>query len=138
MTDNIDSTLKNSGNVEYIFRANVTRYATLMSYFLHLLLLVLGTLVFVPEGKVANVTVCIMLVTPLALFLPFVVIRHLRAHAWLGFLIMAYFFIATISVFDERYGLIVRIEFANSIFLFLASMMFTRYEQRRLGISITR
>jgi uncharacterized membrane protein len=125
-------------NNEYTFKANVTRYLCLLTFLLQIVILALGTLVFVPEGKEANLTVCLLLVIPLLLFSPFIILRHLKAHAWLGFLTMGYFFIATMSVFDARYGLIVQIEFFNSILLFTSSMMFTRYEQRRLGISITR
>jgi uncharacterized membrane protein len=112
--------------------------AVLASLLLQIVLLSLGTLWFLPEGKTANLTVCLVLTLPLAAFVPFIVKRNIRAAAWLSYFIMLYFTMATLNVFDPRYGVLAQLELSNSILLFIFSMMFTRYEQRRLGISITR
>jgi len=61
----------------------------------------------------------------------------LKVHAWLSFLSMFYFILAVLNVFDPRYGAIAQLELASTVLLFILSMMYTRYEQRRLGITIT-
>lgn len=124
--------------MNYLFKANLAHKAVFVSYLLQIFLLVGMTLIWVPEGKTANLTVCIILLTPLLPFFPFLLKRSLHAHVWLCFLSLLYFMLAVPSAFDPRYGWIGHAELANIMFLFIATMCFTRWEQRQLGISITR
>lgn len=121
----------------YTPKAQLMHKASTVSLVAHIIMLMLGTLVILPDGKQANPVVCAMLTLPLLAFLPFVVKRSIRAHAWLMFMTLFYF-LRTVNVFDPNYGVLAQLEFANIILLFIFTMMFTRYEQRRLGISITR
>lgn len=125
-------------NVEYRFKATAYRVASLAFLLVHIVLLLLQTLLITPEGKEANLTVAVLLVAPLILFMPWILVRNLRAHAWLCFASLWFFMLAVPSAFDPRYGFLAQWEFANSVLLFLSTMLFVRYEQRRLGISITR
>ena len=124
--------------MNYTIKANIGHVAVLLSYFLQIVLLLLMTLVFVPEGKQPNLTVGLILVLPLLPFMPFLIKRSIRAHVWLCYLSLFYFMLAVPSGMDPRYGLIGRIELVNIIFLFVICMCFVRWEQRRLGISVTR
>lgn len=125
-------------NPEYQFKAMAYRYASLVFLLLHTALLLAQTLWITPTGKEPNLTVAILLIAPLVLFLPWIVLRNLRAHAWLSFTSLWFFMLAVPSAFDPRYGFLAQWEFANSVLLFVSTMMFVRCEQRRLGISITR
>lgn len=124
--------------MNYTLKANIGWLLTLASYLLEIVLLVLMTMVWVPQGKQANLTVCLVLVLPLLPFLPFLLKRSIRAHVWLCFLCLFYLLLAIPSGFDPRYGVLGRVELANVIVLFVISMCFVRWEQRRLGISVTR
>lgn len=125
-------------NPEYQFKASAYRYASLAFLLLHIALLLAQTLWITPEGKEPNLTVGLILIAPLVLFLPWILLRNLRAHAWLSFTSLWFFMLAVPTVLDTRYGVLAQLEFANSILLFVVTMMFVRCEQRRLGISITR
>ena len=121
----------------YIVKAKVGWLLCLFSYFFEIMLLVLMFLVIVPEGKTANLTVFILYTLPLIPFAPYLLKRGIRAHVWLCFLSLFYFMFAVPSAIDPRYGLLGRIELCNTILLFVATLCFSRWEQRRLGITIT-
>lgn len=123
--------------MQYTFKANLAHKAVIVSYLLEIFLLIAITMIWVPEGKTANLTVCLILITPLLPFLPFLLKRSLHANVWLCFLSLLYFMLAVPSAFDPRYGVLGHLELGNIMFLFIATMCFTRWEQRRLGISIT-
>lgn len=122
----------------YTAKANLFRYLSLFSLIVHIVLQWLGAMVFVPQTKAPNLTIAVIFSVPLLLFLPFIIRRHLRAHAWLSFTTLFYFMMVVPSVLDPRYSWVAQAEFGNIIFLFCATMWFVRCEQRRLGISITR
>ncbi len=129
--------MKATVNIEYAFKAEVTRWLCFISYLTQLVLLFLLTHILLPEGKAANTTVFLILAIPLLPFLPFLALRSIKAHAWLMFTSLFYFVLVVDDVLDPKYGVIAQLELANIIILFCSSMMFTRYEQRRLGITIT-
>ena len=125
-------------NVEYALKAELTRWLCLLSFAVELLLLFLLTHIFLPEGKESNSIVFLVLALPLFAFTPFLIKRNIKAHAWLMFTSLFYFSLVVLNIFDPNYhALLARIEFGNIIILFCTSMLFTRYEQRRLGITIT-
>lgn len=129
--------MKTTLNPEYALKAELTRWICLVSYIAQIVLLFLVTHIILPEGKTANTTVFLILALPLVPFLPFLIARNIKAHAWLMFSTLFYFTLVVVNVFDPNYGFIAQLELGNIIILFCTSMMFTRYEQRRLGITIT-
>ena len=129
--------MKATVNPEYVLKANITRWLCLTSYLVQIILLYLVTHVFLPEDKTANTVVFAVLALPLLPFFPFIILRNIKAHAWLMFSTLFYFTLVAVNVFDPNYGFISQLELGNIIILFCTSMMFTRYEQRRLGITIT-
>ena len=129
--------MKATVNIEYALKAELTRWICFSSYIIQLVLLYLATHVFMPEGKTANSVVFLILIAPLVPFLPWIIFRNIKAHAWLMFTCLFYFAMVVPNFFDPRYGFMGRLEMANIIILFCTSMLFTRYEQRRLGITIT-
>ncbi len=130
--------MKATVNVEYDLKATIARWTCLISYIVEVSLLFLLTHIFLPEGKESNTVVFMVLALPLMAFFPFLIKRHIKAHAWLMFTTLFYFSLVVLNIFDPNYpALLARIEFGNIILLFCSSMFFTRYEQRRLGITIT-
>lgn len=124
--------------MDYTARANFAYKICVLGLLLEIALLFAMTLIWLPEGKQANWTVALILTLPLIAFLPWVFKRSLSAFAYLAFLMLWYVFLAVPSAMDARYGFLGRIELANVIMLFTVCLLFVRYEQRRLGISITR
>lgn len=124
--------------MEYTVKAHWAHKAVLAFTLFEVLLLIAITMIWPPEGKQANLTVCLVLVLPLVAFIPFLVKRSIRAVAYLSFLSLFYFVLAVPNAMDPRYGLLAHLALANIVLLFIFSMLFTRWEQRRLGITITR
>ena len=124
-------------NPEYALKADITYGLTLAVLLVEIVLLYLVTHVFLPEGKTENSAIFLVNALPLLIFSPFLALRNIKAYAWLSFLTMFYFTIAVMNTFDPRYGVISQLELGAIVLLFILSMMFTRYEQRRLGITIT-
>ena len=124
-------------NPAYAVKADISYVLTIISVAVELLLLYLVTHTFLPEGKNANTVIFWVNAIPLLVFLPLLLIRNIKAFAWLSFLIMLYFIIAVMNAFDPRYGVVSQLELATVCLIFIFSMLFTRYEQRRLGITIT-
>lgn len=124
-------------NIEYQAKAQLMRKASVVLLISQIVFFFLKTTVLLPEGKTPNLIVFLVFSAPLIGFLPFVIKRNLKAHAWLCYLSLLYFIPFSMNVFDPRFGVIAQLELANIILLFLATMMFTRYEQRRLDITIT-
>ena len=124
-------------NPAYAVKADISYVLTIISVAVELLLLYLVTHTFLPEGKNANTVIFWVNAIPLLVFLPLLLIRNIKAFAWLSFLIMLYFIIAVMNAFDPRYGVVSQLELATVCLIFIFSMLFIRYEQRRLGITIT-
>lgn len=124
--------------MEYTIKAHWAYKAVILFTLLEIILLIAITLVWPPEGKQANLTVGLVLVLPLVAFMPFLLKRSIRAVAYLSFLTLFYFLLAVPSAMDPRYNVLAQLELGNIVLLFMFSMLFTRWEQRRLGITITR
>lgn len=122
----------------YTVKARYAWYLVLVSYCTEIALLLLMTGVYPPEGKAPNLIIGMLLAAPLLPFAPFLLRRGIRAHVLLCFFSLFYFFLAVPSGMDPRYGWLARIEVANTFLLFVSTMSFARFEQRRLGISVTR
>ncbi len=121
----------------YIARAQFGWVVSVISLVLEIILLVLIFWLMPPEGKESTPEFLIITIPPLVMFLPFLLKRSIHAHVWLCFLSLFYFAAAVGSGLDLRYGFIGRLELVNTIVLFVITMCFARWEQRRLGITIT-
>lgn len=123
----------------YAKKADIAYRAVLAGYLLQYLLIVVSTLWLVPTHKQPSITICIMSMLPLLILLPWILRRSIRAHIWLCFLMLGYFLPAVQHAFmHEQYGWLPLIEIANAVCLYVAAMLFARWEQRRLQISVTR
>ena len=124
-------------NPAYEVKANLAWLLTSLLFIVEILLLFLITNVSPPQGKEANMVVFAVLALPLIPFFPYLIVRNIKAHAWLCFVLMFYFILVVDDVLDPRYGILAQLELATICLLFISTMLFTRYEQRRLGITIT-
>ena len=129
--------MKSTVNIEYQAKANLTHKLCFISYVAEIIILFLLTHVLYPAGKSPNTVVFCILAIPLLPFFPFLIKRNIKAHAWLMFMTLFYFVLVVDDVLDPRYGFIAQLELANIFILFCSSMLFTRYEQKRLDITIT-
>lgn len=120
------------------FKSQIAFFGTWLFYLAEILLLIAMTMIWPPQGKDANLTVCLILVLPLLPFFPFLYKRSIRAFIVLCYFSLFYLAFAVPSAIDPRYGVLGQIEFALTGLLCASSMMFARWEQKRLGISVTR
>lgn len=120
------------------FKAKLAFYTAFGCYIAEIAILIAMTLFWTPEGKEPNLTVCLILVLPLLPFFPYLFKRSIRAFIALCFASLFYLAFAVPSALDPRYGLLGQLEFAVVSMLCVSSMMFARWEQKRLGISVTR
>lgn len=120
------------------FKAKLAFYTAFGCYIAEIFILIAMTMVWPPEGKETNLTVCLIFVLPLLPFFPFLAKRSIRAFVALCYASLFYLAFAVPSALDPRYGLLGQLEFAAIGLLCASSMMFARWEQKRLGISITR
>ena len=125
--------------INYEQKANIAYKASLLGYGLQYILILLSTLWLVPTHKEPNVVVCVLSMVPLLIILPWIIKRNIRAHIWLCFLMLGYFLPAVQHAFlFEYYGWLPFVEVVNTVYLFIVAMMFSRWEQRRYQISVTR
>lgn len=119
-------------------KAKLAFYTAFSCYIAEILILITMTLLWTPEGKAPNLTVCLIFVLPLLPFFPYLLKRNIKAFITLCFASLFYLAFAVPSALDPRYGLLGQLEFAATGLLCASSMMFARWEQKRLGISVTR
>lgn len=113
--------------------------ASMVAVVVQIILIVLSTMVVVPEHKSPNITICVLLLLPLLIILPWLLWRNIRAHIWLCFLMLGYFMPSVQSAFLwQQYGFLPFVEIANEVYAFIVAMMFARWEQKRYQISVTR
>lgn len=108
-------------------------------FFTQLLLNMVSTTWIVPTHKSPAPLIGLLASLPLFMLLPWLLKRNIRAFVGLCFLQLAYFIPATFHIFMfKQYGWMPFVETTNIIVLFVLAMMFARWEQKRLGISVTR
>ncbi|WP_261844740.1 DUF2069 domain-containing protein [Aliamphritea ceti] len=110
---------------------NISRAATLLSYFGLILFLTAWYLIISPPPTANPYIIWAFQVIPLALFYPVIMKRNLRGHIWLCFFVSIYFMhavqIAMSSGPNSLLGLIETLLVAS---LFTAAMMFTRWQSK--------
>ena len=132
------STISTSSN-SFARKADISFKVSMAAYFLQCALVVLFTLVILPTHKAANPVMCVLQLLPLLMLLPWLLKRSIRAHIWLCFIILGYFMTSVLSAFMvEQYGQWPLLEVANTVVVFISSMLFSRWEQKRYAISVTR
>lgn len=125
--------------IDYEKKSNLAYKASLLGYGLQYLLIIISTLWLVPTHKEPNLVICILSMLPLLVIFPWIIKRSIRAHIWLCFLMLGYFLPAVLHAFMyQQYGWLPFVEITNTAYLFIAAMMFARWEQKRYCVSITR
>ena len=114
--------------------ANRGRFWVLLSYFSILILLVINGVQLTKDGAPLNVIMILALMPtlPLLLFAPGIWLRRPRSHAWLCFVSLLYFMHGVDQAFLPGSKLIGLGLSVSSIVLFMAAMMFSRWESLRL------
>ena len=124
---------------DFTSKANRAWKILLIFYGAQLLLTIAATTVLAPTHKQPNIFIGILECVPLLLLLPWLLRRSIRAAVWLCFMQLGYFLPSAQHMFMiEQYGWVPFAEAALIIALFIAAMLFARWEQKRLGISVTR
>lgn len=107
------------------------RFWVLVSYIGMLLLLAGNSILFPTEG--ARTWVIVLFQTlPLLLFVPGVWLRRPRSHAWLCFVSLLYFTQGVTQAFIPSHAIFGWLLSILSSVLFMAAMMFSRWESLRL------
>ena len=133
------TTSSNTSTNSFARKADIGFKVSMAAYFFQCLLVVLFTLVILPTHKVASPVMCVLQLLPLLMLLPWLLKRSIRAHIWLCFIILGYFMTSVLSAFMfKQYGLWPLVEVANTVVVFISSMLFSRWEQKRYAISVTR
>ncbi|MCY4043688.1 MAG: DUF2069 domain-containing protein [Cellvibrionales bacterium] len=97
---------------------------------LFVLTLMAGTLWFPPTHKSPNWVICVLVILPIALLLPWLIKGSPRAHIWFCFILLGYFLNSVQSAFLVEYGVIPWIELPLEVLLFISSMLFARWQFR--------
>lgn len=110
-----------------------TRWAMVLTrtnLFVLMGLLLVSTLLWVPEHKAPNMTIAILVLLPLVLILPWILKKNTRAHIWLCFMLLGYFLNVVPQLFIPQYGLMPYLELVVLITLFVSAMLFARWQHR--------
>ncbi|SKA29562.1 Uncharacterized membrane protein [Oceanospirillum multiglobuliferum] len=107
------------------------RFWVLFSYIGMLVLLTGNSILFPTEGARTWVIVAFQTL-PLLLFIPGVWLRRPRSHAWLCFVSLLYFTQGVTQAFIPSHAIFGLALSVLSSILFLAAMMFSRWESLRL------
>ncbi|NRB40812.1 MAG: DUF2069 domain-containing protein [Pseudomonadales bacterium] len=120
-------------------KADIAFIATMLGVAAQFFIIIAVTLIWVPTHKVPTWQATVMISIPMLILLPWLVKRNIRAHVWLCFIMLGYFLNAVQQCFlHEQYGILPFFEVANTIYIFSVAMMFSRWEQKRYQISVTR
>ncbi|WP_245944399.1 DUF2069 domain-containing protein [Marinospirillum perlucidum] len=110
----------------------ISRLVTLSSYFGLLAVLLLGLVVNPPPEGARMAVILAVVWLPLLVFLPSILLKQPRPHAWLCFISLLYFMQGVTSAFlPEKAGL----GFAQallSLLLFTAAMLYGRWRSMQL------
>lgn len=114
--------------------ANKSRFWVLLSYLAIIGFLILNSFQITKDGAPLHVIALLafMPVLPLLLFAPGIWIRRPRSHAWLCFVSLLYFMYGVDQSFLPEHQIVGLGLSVSSIILFVAAMMFSRWESLRL------
>lgn len=107
------------------------RLGVLVGYVSLIALLTLGGLQLQIESD-AGLLPIVLRVLPLILFLPSIVTRRPRGHAWLAFVSLLYFMQGVMIATLPNKAWLGLLEVAAALLLFTASMLFARWRGRQL------
>ena len=114
-------------------KVKLARLATLAGLAGLVVVIVLSTLWFVPSNKSPNLVICVLSLIPLALITPWIILKNVRAHIWLCFILLGYFLGSVENAFlVEEYGRLPLVEIAILVFLFVAATLFARWQHQVL------
>ncbi len=110
---------------------NISRAATLLSYFGLILLLTAWYLLISPPPTANPYVIWAVQTVPLALFYPVIINKNLRGHIWLCFFLSIYFMHAVQTAMSGGpNSLLALTESLLVASLFTAAMMFTRWQSK--------
>ncbi len=110
---------------------NISRAATLLSYFGLILFLTAWYLLISPPPTANPYIIWAFQAVPLALFYPVIMKKDLRGHIWLCFFVSIYFMHAVqIAMSSGPNNLLGLIESVLVVSLFTAAMMYTRWQSK--------
>lgn len=114
--------------------ANKSRLWALISYLSIIGFLILNSFQITKEGAPLSVIAlwALLPTLPLLLFVPGIWLRNPRSHAWLCFVSLLYFMYGVDQAFLPDHQIIGLGLSVSSIILFVAAMMFSRWESLRL------
>lgn len=117
---------------ELNLKLNISRWLTLLSYFGLLATLLAGLIIFpLPEESRLWVILTVLWL-PLLVFLPAVLTRNPRGHAWLCFVSLVYFMQGTTTFIIPGKAGIGALQALLAITLFTAAMMYGRWRGMEL------
>ncbi len=117
---------------ELNLKLNISRWLTLISYFGLLAILLVGLIIFpLPEESRLWVILAVLWL-PLLIFLPAVLTRNPRGHAWLCFVSLVYFMQGTTTFIVPGKAGIGALQALLALTLFTAAMMYGRWRGMEL------
>lgn len=117
---------------ELNLKLKISRWLTLISYFGLLAILLAGLIIFpLPEGS-RLLAILPVLWIPLLIFLPSLLTKNPRGHAWLCFVSLVYFMQGTTTFIVPGKAGIGALQALLAITLFMAAMMYGRWRGMQL------
>jgi uncharacterized membrane protein len=125
--------------LDFTKKANIAYKLSLFLYVVQISLIFISTAWLVPTHQQPTLIVGVVFSIPLLILLPWLIKRNIRAFVWLCFIELGYFMPATQHMFMfEQYGWMPFLETFVIISQFVIAMLFSRWEQKKFGISVTR
>ncbi|MCG7598446.1 DUF2069 domain-containing protein [Halomonas sp. McH1-25] len=112
----------------------LSRQGVIVSYGVLIALLFLGGLQLQAQSD-SGLMPMLVRILPLVLFLPSIVTRRPRGHAWLAFVSLLYFMQGVMIATLPDKAWLGMLEVVASLALFIASMFFARWRSRQLAVS---
>lgn len=117
---------------ELNLKLKISRWLTLLSYFGLLAILLAGLIVFPLPEEARLLAILPVLWVPLLIFLPAILTKNPRGHAWLCFVSLVYFMQGTTTFIVPGKAGIGALQALLAITLFTAAMMYGRWRGMEL------
>ena len=102
------------------------RLLVLFSYYALLFLFLVNSILITTKIGVTTFVIWFIQIAPLIFFIPFLHRNHLRAYAWLSFVVLMYFTHGVLVAFDERRFVIGLVESILCVVMFLGLVGYIR------------
>lgn len=109
-------------------RLKISRFLTLFSYFGLLAWLALGLIWFPPPEGARWWVILSVLWLPLLFFLPIIINKSPKGHAWLCFVTLVYFLQGSTTFIQPGKAMLGLVEACLALLLFSAAMMYGRWQ----------